>query len=130
MRRIEALALGRKARNPERWETTFGQWVAQVSVPWIVESLAPREELAVTKQTVYEWIQGHVPRLERATALVEISRGALSIEDIYDHARRVRQAEPRASEPTRGIGDSTSSLCDDALRARSDQHGLKGGGSE
>jgi hypothetical protein len=89
--RDEALALGRFRRTPSRWETEFGRWVSDFGVSRIVSALAPDADLRITNQTVYEWLQGHAPRPSRASALVEISGGRLTLEAIYEHGREVRR---------------------------------------
>ena len=91
MFRHDALSKGRYRRVPSRWDTEFGRWVGDVGVPCIVSALARDPDLRVTNQTIYEWLQGHPPRPSRARALVELSGGRLTLEAIYDHARKVRR---------------------------------------
>lgn len=68
-----------------RWHTRFGQAIGDLGVPEIVDALGRDPALRVTSTAVYEWLQGHEPRPERARALVEISGGTLSLEIIYSH---------------------------------------------
>ena len=91
MIREEALAAGRFKRDPDRWQTEFGRWVAEFGVPRIVASLANDPGLRVTNQAVYEWLQGHAPQPARAMALVEMSQGRLTLDAIYQHSRQIRQ---------------------------------------
>jgi hypothetical protein len=93
MFRQDALARGRFKRVPCRWQTEFGQWVSDFGVPRIVAALGRDPDLRVTNQAVYEWLQGHAPRPTRAMALVEMSRGRLTLDAIYDHGRQVRSRE-------------------------------------
>ncbi len=93
MLRDDALAQGRHRRVPSRWDTEFGRWVRDFGVSRIVASLARDPDLRVTNQAVYEWLQGHAPRPNRAAALVELSGGRLTLEAVYDHSRQV-QARP------------------------------------
>jgi hypothetical protein len=93
MFRREALELGRYKRDPDRWQTEFGRWVADFGVPRIVAGLAHDPVLRITNQTVYEWLQGHAPQPARAMALVEMSQGRLTLDAIYQHSRQVRQAD-------------------------------------
>ncbi len=93
MIRAEALAAGRFKRAPDRWQTEFGRWVADFGVPRIVAGLAHDPDLRVTKQAVYEWLQGHAPQPARALALVEMSQGRLTLEIIYQHSRQMKQIE-------------------------------------
>ncbi|MBN1459156.1 MAG: hypothetical protein JXA57_06440 [Armatimonadetes bacterium] len=95
MNQQDALASGRFKRDPERWETEFGRWVADFGVPQIVKALARDPDLRVTNQAVYEWLQGHPPRPARAMALVELSGGRLTLEAIYQHGRQIHQLQCR-----------------------------------
>jgi len=72
-----------------RWRTRFGRFVAEVGVPEIHKALRnhPDPEVRVTKGAIYEWLQGHRPSPDRARALVELSRGRLSLDAIYSHRR-------------------------------------------
>jgi hypothetical protein len=89
--RHDALASGRYRRAPSRWQTAFGQWVSEYGVSRIVNDLARDPDLRITNQTVYEWLQGHAPRPTRALALVELSRGQLTLEAIYGHGPALRR---------------------------------------
>ena len=93
MFRREALVLGRYKRDPDRWQTEFGRWVADFGVPRIVAGLAHDPNLRITNQTVYEWLQGHAPQPARAMALVEMSQGRLTLEAIYQHSRQIKQTD-------------------------------------
>jgi len=96
MVRDEALALGRFKRAPARWETKFGRWIGETGVPRIVAALGRDPDLRVTNNAVYNWLRGHAPRPDRARALVELSGGSLTLDDIYNHSRQVRRtADPR-----------------------------------
>lgn len=99
MFRREALVLGRYKRDPNRWQTEFGRWVADFGVPRIVAGLAHDPALRVTNQTVYEWLQGHAPQPARAMALVEMSQGRLTLEAIYEHSRQIKQSEGDTGGP-------------------------------
>ena len=99
MFRHEALVLGRYKRDPERWQTDFGRWVAEFGVPRIVAGLAHDPDLRVTNQAVYEWLQGHAPHPARAMALVEMSRGRLTLEAIYQHGQQMKRSGGDAGGP-------------------------------
>lgn len=99
MFRREALVLGRYKRDPDRWQTEFGRWVADFGVPRIVAGLAHDPALRVTNQTVYEWLQGHAPQPARAMALVEMSQGRLTLDAIYQHGRQMKQSEGDSGGP-------------------------------
>ncbi len=99
MFRSEALVLGRYKRDPNRWQTDFGRWVAEFGVPRIVAVLGQDPNLRVTKHAVYHWLKGYAPRPDRALALVEMSQGRLTLEAIYQHSREVRQSEGDAGGP-------------------------------
>ena len=99
MFRREALVLGRYKRDPDRWQTEFGRWVADFGVPRIVAGLSNDPNLRVTNQAVYEWIQGHAPHPARAMALVEMSQGRLTLEAIYQHGQQMRQSDGDSGGP-------------------------------
>ena len=99
MFRREALELGRYKRDPNRWQTEFGRWVADFGVPRIVAGLAHDPNLRITNQTVYEWLQGHAPQPARAMALVEMSQGRLTLEAIYQHGPQMRQSDGDSGGP-------------------------------
>ena len=93
MFRREALELGRYKRDPYRWQTEFGRWVADFGVPRIVAVLGQDPNLRVTKHAVYHWLKGYAPRPDRALALVEMSGGRPTLDAIYQHGRQMRQSE-------------------------------------
>ena len=99
MFRREALELGRFKRDPDRWQTEFGRWVADFGVPRIVAVLGQDPNLRVTKHAVYHWLKGYAPRPDRALALVEMSQGRLTLDAIYQHGRQMRQSEGDAGGP-------------------------------
>ena len=99
MFRREALVLGRYKRDPDRWQTEFGRWVADFGVLRIVAGLAHDPALRVTNQTVYEWLQGHAPHPARAMALVEMSQGRLTLDAIYQHGQQMKQSGGDAGGP-------------------------------
>lgn len=80
-----------------RWETEFGRWVAEFGVRRILAELRRDPELRVTERTVYDWLSGRrIPRPSRASALVQISHGRISLETIYRHPYECRQLASRA----------------------------------
>ena len=99
MFRREALELGRYKRDPDRWQTEFGRWVADFGVPRIVAVLGQDPDLRVTKHAVYHWLKGYAPRPDRALALVEMSQGRLTLDAIYQHGRQMKQSEGDTGGP-------------------------------
>lgn len=76
--------------RPGRWQTRFGRWVSARGVTHIVGDLG-RIGVPVTSHAVYNWIAGSsLPHPTRAIALVRISNGALSLDDVYGHIPEVR----------------------------------------
>lgn len=88
-----------------RWSTTFGQWVKEVGVMEIVSTLRPDPDLRVTDKSVYSWVAGHPPRPARAQALVDMSNGSLTLEDVYGHGRELRDIQERDSAQGGGHRD-------------------------
>lgn len=80
-------------RDPIRWRTRFGRWVSQMTVSAIVDELNRSPDTAVTPQAVYDWLNGRAPRPERARALVQLSGGEISLDDIYSHRAQVVEAK-------------------------------------
>lgn len=87
-------------RDPRRWQTPFGRYIARRGVPWVVGRLEA-EGLPVTPFAVYRWVAADtVPRPVFAHALVRISGGALTWSDIYEHRRQLERAAAWAGEAT------------------------------
>lgn len=78
-------------RRESRWMTHFGSWIEQVGTRNIVDHLSGDPATAITRDAIYKWLQGHQPNPDRAIALVELSEGALSLDDIYAHRRELLQ---------------------------------------
>jgi hypothetical protein len=100
--RDDVLARGRRSRrNSSRWDTDFGRWIDEFGgVSAVVAALGRDPELSVSQNTVYEWLRGHAPHPTRAYALVEISGGRLTLDDIYSQPRQIQQAS-RDESPSR-----------------------------
>lgn len=91
-------------RDAIRWRTRFGSWVGSVTVSAIVSHLQNDPDLRVTNNAVYQWLKGHPPTVERARALVELSRGALSYEAIYTQRQEIEEIT-RQCESSSGSTD-------------------------
>ena len=77
-------------REPTRWQTHFGEWVTTVGVSRVAQELALRG-VPIHHDTVYKWLAGrHVPRVEVALKLVEISGGVVSLTDVYLQSYELR----------------------------------------
>lgn len=84
-------------RETRRWRTRFGKWISNMTVSAIVAELNRSPDTACTPQTVYAWLNGRAPRPERARALVQLSGGEISLDDIYsqrDQVDDVKQGAP------------------------------------
>ncbi len=76
-------------RDPRRWQTPFGRYVASRGVSWVVGRLEA-DGLPVTPFAVYHWVAADtVPRLPFARAMVRTSDGALTLDDIYGHREQL-----------------------------------------
>lgn len=83
---------------PLRWNTRFGRWVSRYRVSRLTVDLAARG-VPVTPHAVYDWIAARrAPRPTCAAAIVEISGGKLSFDDIYRHRAEIaaRLSDPHA----------------------------------
>jgi len=78
-----------------RRTTVFGRWLAETGVGEVVDALADDPDLRVTANAVYEWLRGRAPRPERARALVRLSRGRITLDDIYDHVETMKVGRER-----------------------------------
>jgi len=68
-----------------RMGTRLGGWVAAVGVAWV------RDGLGVSRQTVYRWLAGEsVPSLEHAVKIERVSQGVVTVRDVIDHGKEVR----------------------------------------
>ena len=84
-----------------RWETPFGKWVQAFGVRNVCEALYSYG-LPIGRETVYHWMAGRaVPNPRKAMALIKISEGKLTFDDIYgqkdahDAVRAREQSEVR-----------------------------------
>lgn len=65
--------------------TRLAGWVASVGVAWV------RDGIGVSRQTVYRWLAGvDVPSLEHAVTIERISHGEVTVRDVIDHGKEVR----------------------------------------
>ena len=86
-------AASRRRRAERRWSTRFGSFIDFYSVKGLLAALKARG-LPLDKFTLYGWLSGdRDPRPNHALALVEISRGSLSLDDVYSHRRSLESAD-------------------------------------
>lgn len=79
-------------REPRRWRTSFGRWVRAYGAARIASGMQ-RTGHPVTHWAVYHWMAGsHSPRAEHIAALVRLSRGTISVGDVYRHQEVVRRS--------------------------------------
>jgi hypothetical protein len=78
----------RQARGPG-WNSRFGSWVRSYPVSRLIVDLEVIG-LAVTRPAVYQWISGRTtPQLRRAHAMVQLSGGSISLDDVYAHRSQI-----------------------------------------
>ena len=83
-------------RRPARWATPFAAWVSDYGVGRLRTELACLGQ-PVTQGAIYSWLSGRgTPRLPLAIAVVSISRGAVTAEDIVRHRETIA---PRTGTP-------------------------------
>jgi len=102
---------GRSRRGPARarlaphWRTRFGSWVHSYTVPRLLRSLEAAEGFRLTRATVYHWVTGRsAPQPLRACALVRLSRGAVTLDDVFRHRLEVARAAARAERSSSAGG--------------------------
>lgn len=68
-------------------DTKFSHWLKDFGVANVVAEMNKRgRDVGVTLSAVYQWErQEHEPRPKKQRALVEISGGKLTLQDIADH---------------------------------------------
>lgn len=70
-------------RNPSRWCTPLGRWVAARGASTVAANLGACGH-QVSPSAVYSWVRGDAsPRPPVARALVRESGGALTLEDLF-----------------------------------------------
>ena len=75
-----------------RWETPLGRFVDAFGAARLVAAFAARGD-PICSRTPYSWISGAtVPRADHALTLVELARGAITLDAIYRHRQLVRRA--------------------------------------
>ncbi len=98
-------------RDPRRWQTPFGRYVARRGVSWVVGRLEA-EGLPVTPFAVYHWVAADTaPRPPLARAMVRTSDGALTLGDIYGHREQLSQGGLDRGAFRRGARPLERSTC-------------------
>ena len=78
-------------RQARRWNTRFGRWVSSIGVETLSERLNQRG-YPLTGNAIYHWISGRrQPRLYHAIALVQLSHGSLTLQDIQRQIGRTHR---------------------------------------
>jgi hypothetical protein len=92
--------------------TKFEKWVRGFGVAKLAASMrAIGPDAEVTTSAIYQWLYGETePRSPKATAMVRLSRGTISLADIYRHieiarARRAKRAEQAVAAAPAADGD-------------------------
>ena len=75
------------------------RWIRSYGVARLVRGLERIEGFAITRPAVYQWLSGRsAPQARRAYALARLSRGALTLEDVFASAGE-RKPSPRSPAP-------------------------------
>ena len=82
--------------------TPFAVFVRRIGARSIVLTLSRDYHLPMTQRSVYRWLTGaRTPRPVFARAVVSLSHGALTLDDVYRHSEEARKNE-RHPEGTAG----------------------------
>jgi hypothetical protein len=74
-------------RKPAQWRNSFAQWIRTYTVRRLVRDLEA-EGIRLSVVAVYQWIAGRTfPRPRTAAAIVRISGGRVTFEQIYPQRR-------------------------------------------
>jgi hypothetical protein len=93
---------GRPRARDRRWGTKFGAWVSRFTVTRITNELNARG-VGVQDKTVYSWVSAtRFPRPPHAVALVTMSGGAISLDDVYRHSARCGGRPESSADASRG----------------------------
>jgi len=72
-----------------RWGTRFGSWLRDYGVPRLCT------DLSITKNSVYDWVRGSTsPDPRNAIRITQLSKGRVSLEDVYRHRAELSKPEP------------------------------------
>lgn len=68
-------------------QTKFSKWLKDFGIQNLVSAMREKgPDYAITISAAYQWARReHEPRPKKARALIEISRGAITLQDIADH---------------------------------------------
>jgi hypothetical protein len=78
-------------RIQRRWSTRFGRWVSTFGVRRLTRALEQGGQ-PVTTYAVHQWLAGRTfPRPDRIDAIVTLSDGKLTQQDIHQHRVIVRR---------------------------------------
>ncbi len=84
-------------RQIRRWNTGFGRWVSSIGVASPAERLN-RRGYPLTRNAIYHWVSGRrQPRLDHAIAMVQLSQGSLTLQDIQRPSQSHRDSTPAIS---------------------------------
>jgi hypothetical protein len=90
-------------RKPAYWRTRFGEFVSSYTVARLVHDLGAAGA-PVTISSVYHWVAGREPRLRTARIIVDLSGGALTLDDVASQRRRIEASACRPSRAARDAG--------------------------
>lgn len=78
-------------RKRARWETAFGSFVEDFTVPRLCLELEAHGA-PVTASSVFKWVSGECsPRPSHACVIVAVSGGRVSFEDLYRQRSEVQR---------------------------------------
>ena len=81
-------------RQTRYWNTRFGRWVSSIGVETLTARLA-RRGYPLTRKAIYHWISGRrQPRFDHAVALIQLSQGKLTMQDVQRPSHSHRTIDP------------------------------------
>ncbi len=87
-------------RAPARWSTTFGRVVGDFGVSRLAQAMSERLSYAITNTSVYDWVAGRrFPRPIHVEAIVQVTGGRITADDIYRHHREVGSSAGDGATP-------------------------------
>jgi hypothetical protein len=104
-------------RCVERWRTPLGRFVGEFGVARLTAAFAARGD-PISGRLAYAWLAGAVmPRPERALALVALSRGRLTMAEVFGQRAAILRRAGQRVAILRQSGSGSRSAGESARRA-------------
>lgn len=87
-------------RSPTRWGTPFGRFVSEFKAHRLARAISAQLNYEIHDTTIYHWVAGrHLPRPDHMNAIVTLSGGRVTVEDVYSHHRAMTSSHAGGGGP-------------------------------